>query len=75
MIDPSIVREHHLKRKQVVSSLGYFLLLILSLAIMIFLIRVPLTDRFPPAIRKMGVIFLALISLVFLALLIASFIG
>ncbi|MCA0172843.1 hypothetical protein GLW07_01505 [Bacillus hwajinpoensis] len=55
--------------------MGYFLLLILSLAIMIFLIRVPLTDRFPPAIRKMGVIFLALISLVFLALLIASFIG
>ncbi|WP_273832069.1 hypothetical protein [Guptibacillus sedimenti] len=55
--------------------MGYFLLLILSLAIMIFLIRVPLTDHFPPAIRKMGVIFLALISLVFLALLIASFIG
>ncbi|WP_273851341.1 hypothetical protein [Guptibacillus spartinae] len=55
--------------------MGYFLLLILSLAIMIFLIRVPLTDRFPPAIRKMGVIFLAFISLVFLALFIASLIG
>ncbi|MBF0705573.1 MULTISPECIES: hypothetical protein [Bacillaceae] len=54
--------------------MGYFLLLILSVTIMIFLIRVPLTDRFPPAIRKMGVIFLGLISLIFLALLIASFI-
>ncbi|WP_347548721.1 hypothetical protein ABFG93_14430 [Pseudalkalibacillus hwajinpoensis] len=54
--------------------MGYFLLLILSLAILIFLIRVPLTERFPPAIRKMGVIFLGAISLVFLALLISSFI-
>ncbi|MBN8211125.1 hypothetical protein JI666_20615 [Bacillus sp. NTK071] len=53
--------------------MGYFLLLILSLAILIFLIRVPLTERFPPAIRKMGIVFLVGLSVVFLVLLIGSF--
>ncbi|MDQ0482638.1 hypothetical protein [Guptibacillus hwajinpoensis] len=53
--------------------MGYFLLLILSLSILIFLVRVPMTDRFPPAIRKMGVIFLSAISLVFLVLIIGSY--
>lgn len=52
--------------------MGYFLLLILSVAILIFLIRVPMTDRFPPAIRKMGIVFLVILSLIFLILLIAG---